>query len=67
MRSLLGFPWHWTLSKLLFNTFVTQYRGKYVGPVAKLRELSKDAKREDLGDKLWETTERFLTGLGLYP
>lgn len=43
-----------------------KYKGKYLGPVAKLQEPSKNAQREDLADEVWDTIENFLTGLGLY-
>ncbi|KAJ7584977.1 NAD(P)-binding protein [Mycena floridula] len=43
-----------------------KYKGKYLGPVAKLETPGLNARNKDLGKELWETTETLLRNLGLY-
>lgn len=42
-----------------------KYKGQYMVPVGILGKTGKNGLRKDLADDLWETTERFLGGLGL--
>lgn len=42
-----------------------KYKGKYLTPVGKLTEPSDVAKRPELAEELWVTTEDFLKGIGL--
>lgn len=42
-----------------------KYRGKYLEPFGVITETGENAKRVELGEELWETTERFLRGIEL--
>ena len=37
-----------------------KYKGKYLVPYGVLEEASEDARREDLAEELWDTTEKVL-------
>lgn len=43
-----------------------KYKGQYIRPVGRIVAKNPNADKVNLAEELWETTERFLEGLGLY-
>ncbi len=43
-----------------------KYKGQYIRPVGRIVAKNPNAAKVGLAEELWETTEKFLEGLGLY-